>query len=372
MRRFVAAFAPLIALGAGALGQTAGHPAPAPTPAELVDRARLMETLGALPAKRSFFGDIEHQRGLAQTEELLAARLVALGLEPRREPIPWNLRERDRLTGNGGGLGGLAAGPGAPETTDELAARTWNNLIVDLPGTDLAREVLIVGAHFDAVPNCPGADDNGTGAAALLELAAILPETPTRRTVRLVFFNLEEAGLKGSAAHVRALRPRLRPGRDENGATIPPAETLVGMLSLEMLGYFSDEPGSQRSPLPSIEGVFEAPTVGDFIGLGTTKKHAEFCRRLDVALRESEPRLKTVVADFVPDFPLAPPDFLRSDHAPFLIAGLPGVMVTDTSNFRNPNYHTRRDSIATIDPERYTMVVRALAGAVHRLAGPVP
>src|SRR5205823_6873781 len=115
------------------------------------------------------------------------------------------------------------------------------------PGTDLPGEVLIVGGHFDAVPDAPGADDDGSGTAAVLELARVLKGHPVRRTVRLIFFNLEEVGLKGSAEYLRSARPAFDSGK----------EKLIGMLSLEMLGYFSDAAGSQKSPIPRIEGVFD-------------------------------------------------------------------------------------------------------------------
>ncbi len=315
-----------------------------------------MAELSDLPRERAARGTIESQRGLVQTEAHLLARLRDLGYEPQLFPLKWNLKSEmeEKQQAN------LPAARGASEVDDELAAHTWNNLVIDIPGREQPNEVLLIGAHFDAAPTAPGADDNGTGTAALLELARVLKDAPMKRTVRLAFFNLEEIGLKGSAEYVRANKARWAAGE----------ETIVGMVSLEMLGYFTDKPGSQRSPIPPIEGVFEPPTVGDFIAIGTTKKHAAFSRRLDKEMRKAAPGLKTVAPDFIPDMPLAPPDLLRSDNGPFLWVGLPAVMLTDTSNFRNPNYHSPRDTIETIDPERFTLVVRGLAGAVHAIAEP--
>src|SRR5205814_2674707 len=80
---------------------------------------------------------------------------------------------------------------------------TWHNIILDIPGGELPGEVVLVGAHFDAVPLAPGADDNGSGTAGLLEVARVLKDHPTKRTIRLVFFNLEECGLIGSSQYVR-------------------------------------------------------------------------------------------------------------------------------------------------------------------------
>jgi aminopeptidase YwaD len=335
----------------------AAPPADRP-PHELVDQARLMAELAALPTQRAARGDLAHQRGLAQTERHLADRLRGLGQEPRLFPLSWNL-QREHAARHGSGPPGTAP----PEPDGEFADRTWNNLIVELPGRggpDLAREVLIVSCHFDAASGAPGADDNGTGTAALLELARILRDRPMLRTVRLAFFNLEEIGLKGSAEYARSLRPRLDSGE----------ERLIGMISLEMLGYFTDEPNSQRSPIPPIEGVFDPPTVGDFIVVATTRRHAAFAKRLEAEMTRAEPGLKTVTPDFLPDWPLCPPDLLRSDHAPFMMMGYPAVMVTDTSNFRNPHYHKPSDTIETIDPRRYTQVVRAIVAAVYAIAGP--
>lgn len=316
-------------------------------PESLIDPARLMSNLRDLPTARAVRGTIESQQGLIKTEELIQRRLKDLGYEPTSQDLAWNLNYQSKQEQKAGLPGVL------PETTDDLAAHTWHNFIVDIPGKELPQEVLILSAHFDAAPGAPGADDDGTGVAALLEIARVLKDKPMRRTVRLIFFNLEEAGLHGSIEYVRT--------RDKK-------ETIVGMVSLEMLGFFSDKPNSQKSPLPKIEGVFDPPTVGDFIGMATIKKFQPFSQRLNKEMLACAPGLKTVVADFVP---FAPPDFMRSDHAPFMAAGLPGVMLTDTSNFRNPNYHKPTDTIDTLDEARFALVVRAVAGAAYRIAEPV-
>lgn len=329
---------------------------PGVRPAELVDQARLIAKLEALPTQRAALGDIAHQQGLVETEELLLAQLRAMGYEPVLQPLSWNIERQRQHEARLAERGTVQPRP-MPETTDELASRTWNNIIVELPGVDLPSEVLIIGAHFDAVPGTPGADDNGTGTAALLELARVLKDVPMRRTVRLIFFNLEEIGLRGSVEYVRQNRATFESGK----------ERLIGMVSLEMLGYFSDEEGSQRSPVPPIPGVFEPPTTGDFIAIATVRAHQAFSQRLGMEMRAAEPDLNVLVADF---FPISPPDLLRSDHAPFMLAGLPGVILTDTSEFRNPHYHKITDTVDTLDHVRFTMVVRAVAGAVHAIAEP--
>lgn len=308
-----------------------------------------MKTLAALPTQRAARGGPEDQRGLAATEAFIIRELNAVGYAPELQALSWNLRKQAEFEANTGGAAKAALTP--------RADRVWHNIIVEIPGRGLPREVLILSAHFDAAVAAPGADDDGTGTAGLLEIARALHGRPLKRTVRLIFFNLEEVGLKGSVEYVRAHKANFG---DEEGR-----EWLIGMVSMEMLGYFSDEPGSQRSPIPRIEGVFDPPTVGDFIGLATIKAYSPFCRRFDEELRKAAPGLKTVVVDFPP---FAPPDFMRSDHAPFMLAGLPGVMLTDTSNFRNPNYHKPTDTIATIDAERFTLVVKGVAGAAAAIA----
>jgi aminopeptidase YwaD len=342
--------APALALAALALR------GPDALPQDLVQQQRLMTELAALPTARAARGDADSRRGLAATEDHLVDRLTAMGYEPRRLPLSWNLAAERRAQARAG----LPVREAAPADL-ELTEHVWHNIVVELPGVgEQAAEVLIIGAHFDAAPGAPGADDNGTGTVALLELARVLKDRPMSRTVRLVFFNLEEIGLKGSAEYVRSLRPRWDDGH----------ERLIGMVSLEMLGYFTDEPNTQRSPIPPIKDLWDPPTVGDFIALATTRGHAAFARRLEQEMRHAAPGLKTVTPDFIPDWPLCPPDLLRSDHAPFLMTGHPGVMLTDTSNFRNPHYHRPTDTVGTIDTERFTLVVRGIAGAVYALAGP--
>jgi Zn-dependent M28 family amino/carboxypeptidase len=224
--------------------------------------------------------------------------------------------------------------------------------------------VVLVGAHYDAVPGSPGADDNGSGTAGLLEVARVLRGAPTRRTVRFVLFTLEEAGLVGSTQHVA----RWSEARDE--APEGDRERVAMMLSLEMIGYFKDEPGSQRNPFAALSGMvkgFSVPDRGDFIGLGTTLQHRSAVRTLAREMGKAEPGLPTLVFDHLP---VAPPDLLRSDHAPYLARGLPGIIVTDTANFRNPHYHQPTDKVETLDLDRLARVTRAVAAAVWRVAGP--
>lgn len=379
--------------------------APPTTPQSLILESNIIETIKALPTKRSPNADKEHAEGLAATETLLIERLKAMGLSPKLEPVQW-------------------APPIRPNSeNDRPEPREWNNIIVDFTGTDEVldmnvggmndppkepsyRQVIVVGAHFDAVPLAPGADDNGSGTAALLELARAFQTMHAAgwthdTTIRLVFFNLEEVGLVGSARHVAQWRAanaeRTRVARDQLEARlqgrppgepkepeyidlgvgnvkqvpVPPAvelpERLTLMLSLECIGFFSDAPNSQQSPFKPIPGVFEPPTVADNIVLVTLAKHQAVSKSLASKMLAAAPTLKVFRADFSP-LPL--PDLMRSDHAPFMLAGVPSFMVTDTANFRNPNYHKPTDTIETLDTRRLTLVAQGIAGAVWELAGP--
>lgn len=315
----------------------AATPSPAPQlaalplPETLVERERLLATVRALPTKRAAWGDAEHKAGLRATEALLTARLKELGLAPRLDPI-------DHLGG-------------------DREEAPWNNIIIDLPGTTLPTEVIIISAHFDAVPGSPGADDDASGVAAILEMARILKDRPMHRTVRLILFNLEEVGLVGSRAYVGRNHDDWNDGK----------EKIVGMVTLDMIGYYTDEPNSQKSPLPPNSKLFQPPSVGDFLGMGGILPHRWFSQAFNTAMNEAEPRLKTVVLDFLP---IAPPDLLRSDHAPFLAAGIPGIILSTTAEMRNPHYHKPTDTIDTLDPERFEFAARAVLGATYRLAGP--
>lgn len=300
-----------------------------------VERERLMATIKELPTHRAAMGGEDDIKGLEDVEELVIARLKAMGYEAVTEDIDWAL-------------------PARSWAGKDSVPRNWRNVIADKKGTGAPGEVIVISAHLDAVLGSPGADDDGTGIAALLELARVLKDEKLGRTVRFAFFNLEEVGLAGSRQHVKDRAA----GKDER---------ILGMVSLEMLGYFSEAPNSQRTPIPEIPGVFKPSTVGDFISIVGIKTHQAFSQRLEKEMLAAAPGLKTARVDFMP---IPAPDLLRSDHAPFLAVGLPAVMMTDTANFRNPNYHNAGDTPETIDAERFALVVKGLAGAVRAIAEP--
>ncbi len=227
------------------------------------------------------------------------------------------------------------------------------NLVVDLPGEGMdGRELVVVGAHYDSVPGCPGADDNASALAALLEIGRLLAPRNRHHDLRLVAFDLEETGFRGSrnhAAEVKWSRQKVRL-----------------MLSLEMLGFCSHERGSQRYPgkLGSV-----LPDRGDFIGLLCNLRGMRSTRALARGLRSTNARAIALPTGVRGEWV---PAACRSDHVPFWELGFPAVLVTDTANLRNPHYHEPSDLPDTLDYEFLGAVSRGLAAGIADLIGARP
>jgi aminopeptidase YwaD len=210
--------------------------------------------------------------------------------------------------------------------------------------------LVIVAAHYDSIPDSPGADDNASAVAALMELAdamgPLLNEPgPWHARLQLAAYDHEESGLLGSAAHVAAIKEPLR-----------------GMISLEMLGYTDRSPGSQHLP-PHLIGLY--PDVADFIGVVGNESSRPLLNEVVAGLR-LVPNLQ-VEALAVPGRGEEIAETRMSDHASFWDRGLPALMVTDTSFFRNPHYHRPGDLPETLD---YPFLARVSAGvqtAVYKL-----
>lgn len=356
----------------------------AAAPADEVRTERLVATIKALPTKRAARGDAEHQQGLLDTEAFVVSELKALGYTPQLEVVDAIGLKRDKEkpfhniiveikgrgvvataeSGEGTSPGGAAKpSEGKPSSVPKDSSKSG----AESPPAELGSGgevapappyLLIVGAHIDAVPRSPGADDDGTGVAALLEMARILKDRPMVHDVRLCFFNLEECGLVGSTIHAAGVKDAI---------VTPKKQKIIGMIAMDMLGFYTDAPDSQKSPVPEI-GDWKPPTVADFIGMATVFKHRKFSQALTKAMKEASPGLKVVTVDFLP---IALPDLLRSDHAPFLAIGVPAVIVSDTAEFRSKHYHRPTDTLDTLDLPRFTTCVKGLVGAVHQLAEPV-
>lgn len=250
------------------------------------------------------------------------------------------------------------AAAGAPITRERYQAggEEVSNVCLEIPGSRRAAEIVVVGAHYDTVRETPGADDNASAVAALIEVARLLRGERQARTVRYVAFACEEppyfhTGDMGSQHHARGCRQR--------------NERIVGMICLEMVGFFSDEPGSQGAPdgLPRLfRGVL--PTKGDFLAAVGNLRSARLVWRFRRGFRR---------ATDLPLFAIALPESIReirlSDNSSFWDQGYPALMVTDTSFLRNPHYHQASDTPETLDYERLARGVLGVAGAVRELAG---
>ena len=245
----------------------------------------------------------------------------------------------------------------------EFKGKTHQNLILNLNASSSvppivfdnptfrrngeSAEPILIGAHYDAVPGTPGADDNATGVAVLLEMAAVFAIAPLKYPVRLVAFDLEEYGLIGSTAYARQLK------QDK--------QKLRLMLSLEMLGYCDDTKGSQTYPdiikrFYSDRGNFIA-LVGNLSATG------------DLFSLSRQMKKNGTPVEVLPD-PSAGklvPMTGFSDHYPFWQEKYRAIMVTDTAMLRNPHYHKASDAIATLDLDFLTRTCQSLITAIKSI-----
>lgn len=227
---------------------------------------------------------------------------------------------------------------------------------------------LVIAAHVDTVKNCPGADDNGSGVAVLLELATLLAGR-TDRPVLLAFLDMEEVGHFGGLALAKKLAR-------STGA--------IGMVNLEMVGYYSDEPGSQQlrkgmrrlltGEQPVLDNL-DGQLRGDFLLVIHRKSSAFLARHISIGaangglpvttLQDPRPERwgRRLVTFLVP----ATSNLDRSDHVPFWKRGIPAVMLCDTANLRNANYHQPTDTADTLDYTRLAALTDALVHLVYQV-----
>lgn len=247
-----------------------------------------------------------------------------------------------------------AAGYAVQREEFKAAGADVRNLIVEVRGTRQSDEIVLVGAHYDAVAGVAGANDNGSGVAAVLELARAFREWRPARTWRLALFVNEEPPFfrtreMGSAVHARNARER--------------GERIVAMYSLETIGFYSDAPGSQRYPFPL---SWFYPDRGNFLGFVGNLASRSLVHDTIAAFRAQ--------AQFPSEGIAAPawvPGIDWSDQMWFWREGYAAVMITDTAYFRYPHYHTPRDTPDKVDYERLARVVRALERTFRALDGAI-
>jgi len=232
--------------------------------------------------------------------------------------------------------------------TYNVNSRKYSNIIASY-NTE-KEERVIVGAHYDVAGDTPGADDNASGVAGILQIGRFLKlyRPKLKHRVDLVAYTLEEPPFFGT---------------DKMGSYIH-AKTLYKekakikvMLSLEMIGYFSDEPDSQQFPLPFFK--FFYPDKGNFIGVVGKMGQKKITKRVEELIKKGSS---------IPVYSINAPVFLLgvdfSDHRNFWKFGYNAVMITDTAFYRNPNYHRRTDTIGTLDFERMSEVVKGIYNVV--------
>ncbi len=246
-----------------------------------------------------------------------------------------------------------AAGFDVQRQEYQVAGVTCCNLQAERAGTTRADEIVVVGAHYDTAAGTPGANDNTSGVAATLALARRFSRLKTDRTLRFVAFVNEEPPYfqteqMGSLVYARGCKER-----DEN---------VVAMLSLETIGYYSDEPGSQKYPKPF---SLLYPSEGNFIGFIGNTASVGLVRQAVATFRENEqfPSESAALPEIIPGIGF-------SDQWSFWQEGYPALMVTDTAMFRYPYYHTPEDTIDKMDFERMARVVRGLEKVVAELSSP--
>jgi Zn-dependent M28 family amino/carboxypeptidase len=229
-----------------------------------------------------------------------------------------------------------------------------SNLIVERRGSRSPKQIVVVGAHYDTVPSTPGADDNASAVAVLIETARLLGPEKFQRTVRYVAFTCEEPphfhlNSMGSQVYARGCRQR--------------NEKILGMLCLEMVGFYTTTAGGQQIP-PTIPKVLRwaFPQRGNFLAaVGNPRSW-----RLAWSFRRGFKK-----ASRFPLFSIVLPeriqDIRRSDNSSFWDQGYPALMLTDTSYLRNPHYHQPTDTPETLDYERMAQVTIGVAGALRHL-----
>ena len=222
------------------------------------------------------------------------------------------------------------------------------NIIGEKKGEIYPEKVIILGAHYDSVPGSPGADDNASAVAVLLEVARTVSSVNLGATVRFIAFTLEEDGYVGSILHAKKAK--------KEGTKIE------GMISLEMVGFTAP---TQNYPFYIDPKYY--PSVGDFLGVVANKKSAALMEKVRSSLKRNIPQLP---AEFltVPGNGEGLEEVRLSDHSPFWDQGFPALLVTDTSFLRNPNYHLPTDTIETLDFEFMQKVAAGMVYSVLDLA----
>ncbi len=262
--------------------------------------------------------NVLYPEAMAIAENSLIDRFTALGFVPKLQPVILDsLRAR---------------GEYVDFELDFSGPFTMNNIIAVKTGTNPELAPVLITGHWDSVYMGPGIDDNATSCAGVLEAARALQGFTFERTIKFILYAFEEEGLIGSYYYIKNMSEAERP---------------KSVINLEMIGYTQEE----QELIPLTDVLIGFPSKGDFLAVFATDFSHELGVSYVSALNQFVPDLPYYFARTGAGFPDDPflTDILRSDHTPFWEIGIPALMVTDTANMRNSNYHTSHDTIDTID-----------------------
>ncbi|MEM7167015.1 MAG: M20/M25/M40 family metallo-hydrolase [Planctomycetota bacterium] len=244
-----------------------------------------------------------------------------------------------------------------------LEVQTWKyttknfgevvNLTALKQGLEEPERLIEIGAHYDTVPGSPGADDNSSGVAGVLEIARVLAPLRLQRSVRFCLYGAEEVGLVGSTLHARELDNRQQ-------------EFVEGTFILEMIGFSTDAEESQDAPI-RIPIIASLPHTGNFVAVVGNFSSGSLGNLYERAADRYVPELRYFSANRIGGFFA---DAARSDHFPYWELGRKAIMLTDTANFRNHHYHEESDLPETLNPSFMQAVTRAMVGAAIDWARP--
>ena len=237
---------------------------------------------------------------------------------------------------------------------------TAHNLIANLQGVDDEQKIWIIDAHYDAVSNTPGADDNGSGTVGMLEALRVLSKYNFNSSIKFIGFDLEEPGLIGSEDYVT------------NGG-IESYEQIIGAINYEMIGYYSEEPNSQTTPFgfdqlfPQQYQQTQADNFrGNFITNVSNSSSSTIMNSFEINANTYVPDLKVISLKERSGFPVS--DLRRRDHASFWDNGYRAIMLTDGAENRNTDYHTPNDTMGQLSFTFMSNVVKATVATIAELA----
>lgn len=242
----------------------------------------------------------------------------------------------------------LKIGLDVKENRFDWRGKPYRNIVADKPGKTLPKRVLILGAHYDTVPGSPGADDNASAIAALLDVARAIQPVSLNCTVRFIAFSLEEYDFAGSAHYAGSLKE----GEEE----------ILGVICLEMVGFT----GSKQKYPAYIDPKYY-PNVGDFIAIIGNERSEQLLEKVSRAFKTRVPELPSEFLA-VPKNGEAMEEVRLSDHSTFWDHGFQALMITDTAFLRNPNYHLPSDRMETLDFEFMRKVAIGVSYSIVELA----